>query len=128
MTTSFMFVFEAISAFNEPTLDYCVALAAGVEVTLGKYYDDVIVYHAPFDGRPFNPSTTWNVGGPIMHQAGIGTTYLGQGIWHAHCAALPDVSFKGSTPLDAAMRCFVAKHFGTQLPELPEQLRKMQLA
>lgn len=113
-----------VQHLTDAALDYCVAQASRVDVTLGSYYGDVVVYHAPFEGREYSPSTSWAQGGPLLHQHGIGVAEIAKNRWHAHCQAVPGACFVGKTPLEAAMRCLVAKRFGLEAPTMPEQLHR----
>lgn len=108
---------------TDAALDWYVAQATGVAVTIGRYYGEAVIYHAPFDGKEFAPSRDWAHGGPLLQRANIGVTKHTSKGWHAHCGDMPRLCFKGATPLEAAMRCLVAQKFGAQLPELPAELR-----
>ncbi len=73
------------------------------------------------DGDWWNPSTDWAQGGAIIEREGM-QLWKG-GAW---CASL-DQSFNppdfqtGTTPLVAAMRCYVASKLGDEV-EIPEEL------
>jgi hypothetical protein len=112
----------SVHKLTGPALDYCVARAAGVSVTVGRYYGEAVIYYAPFEGRVYAPSLDWNQGGALLHAAGIGVSERARNRWQAHCVAVPAVCFEGRTPLEAAMRCFVARKFGLQAPDLPQEL------
>lgn len=77
---------------------------------------------------PFSPSTDWAQGGPIIDRE---MREHGFDVWRtadmAQCAAtyergLPDSYIYGSTPLIAAMRCYVASKLGDEV-EIPEELK-----
>jgi hypothetical protein len=81
---------------------------------------------------PFRYSTEWMFGGPIIEQQGITivrireAAKMSKNTWgEAEWRAFPSDSWvcvqSGSTPLIAAMRCFVASKYGDEidLPELP---------
>lgn len=67
----------------------------------------------------FNPSTDWSQGGPIIEREMIDLQCLptkqGEFIWRTACA-------DGTTPLIAAMRCYVASKMGDVI-ETPEELK-----
>jgi hypothetical protein len=73
------------------------------------------------EGKAFSPSTDWAQGGTIIEREGMQLWRGGE--W---CASL-DQSFNppdfqtGTTPLIAAMRCYVASKLGDDV-ELPEEL------
>ena len=62
----------------------------------------------------FFPSTNWQQGGPIIHDAGISITQVNPGAWKAFPGQAEKYSIiaEGPTPLIAAMRCFVYIKFG----------------
>jgi hypothetical protein len=68
----------------------------------------------------YRPSTNWMRGGPIIEREKIDTYYGEKGWWQA-VAETNDVFAFGSTPLIAAMRCYVASKLGDEV-ELPEEL------
>lgn len=77
------------------------------------------------DSRPYfkaySPSTFWNHGGPIIERERIDVAYLGAGnTWVAQDADSQQNEL-GSTPLIAAMRCYVASKLGDEV-EIPEEL------
>lgn len=100
-------------------LDYCVALAANVDVVLGQNTGGVVVYVAHRPGLVYAPSSDWALGGPLLQLAGINVSECNKTRWHAHSIRVPATCFAGRTPLEAAMRCFVAMRFGLQAPDLP---------
>ena len=71
-------------------------------------------------GPGFKPSTDWSHGGPIIEREGIDLKRITDALWDAH---MRNVNFyeDGSTPLIAAMRCYVASKLGDEV-ELPEEL------
>jgi hypothetical protein len=72
----------------------------------------------------FDPSTNWAQGGPIIERERIDIRYTGQ-TWDAARQLNeydePDEWF-GSTPLIAAMRCYVASRLGDEV-DIPEELK-----
>ena len=79
------------------------------------------------DAKIYHPSTNWSQGGPIIERAEIDiycytspTVSPDAGLW---LADITGTNFKayGSTPLIAAMRCYVASKLGDEV-EVPEEL------
>jgi hypothetical protein len=70
-------------------------------------------------GPGFKPSTDWAAGGPIIEREKLEIVFNGEG-WDAydHLRHIPE---EGSTPLIAAMRCFVAATLGADV-EVPDEL------
>lgn len=108
-------------------LDQWVARAEGVDAVLSDMHRNgtrncVTFYRRDedgfLDGRSYCPSEHWSDGGPIIER---------ERIWIAECSgawsAKPALNFDkverpetwGSTPLEAAMRCFVASKFGDEV-------------
>jgi len=89
----------------------------------------------------FNPSTNWTQGGPIIEQEGINVRAIRKedhalnGQWlaaydHGNTGTLvqwvkrtdfPKHYFPGSTPLIAAMRCYVASKLGDEI-DIPDDV------
>ena len=92
----------------------------------GKALDRAV---AMCEGKPLwfmGFSTEWEKGGPIIEREGIDVLRDG-----AHWTALktatahhPHIRKSGSTPLIAAMRCFVASKLGDEIFERDEQMIK----
>lgn len=80
---------------------------------------------APSWVQPFEPSTNWAQGGPIIERENISVGYQGHlgvpidSLWYATNRG--DACGFGQTPLIAAMRCFVASKLGPVV-EVPEEL------
>jgi hypothetical protein len=66
-------------------------------------------------------STDWAQGGPIIERERIGLDYAGANEWIAWQEYTDSVL--GSTPLEAAMRCYVASKLGDNV-EIPSELTK----
>lgn len=116
-------------------LDYAVALAeGGTEL----WYDTVAIWWIKINGedhalspgwgsRSFTPSTDWRQGGRIIDCERICVNaYLDpvEG-WNAcvYIGRARRYHLNGSTPLIAAMRCYVASKLGDEI-EVPDQLGK----
>ncbi len=74
-----------------------------------------------------HPSTNWSQGGPVIEREGISPKHWGED-WDTPWSAAKttghyegDLHF-GSTPLIAAMRCYVASKLGDEI-EIPEELQ-----
>lgn len=72
--------------------------------------------------RPRSYSTEWAQGGPIIEREGIELIPDGNGQWGAAIrGGDEDDTAQGSTPLIAAMRCFVQSRLGDEV-DIPEEL------
>lgn len=74
--------------------------------------------------KHYHPSTHWGIGGRIIEREWINLTNTDE-VWTAEIADdVPDgyVTMSGATPLEAAMRCYVASKLGYEV-QLPEELR-----
>ena len=69
--------------------------------------------------RGYTPSTDWAQGGAIIEREGVALYLYGDSEWNAHVG---NKESKGSTPLIAAMRCYVASKLGDEV-EIPEELK-----
>jgi hypothetical protein len=102
---------------NGAVLDLAVAKCEGVPLIAGCLFTK-----NPDDGAHYSPSTNWAQGGPIIERECMQLWKGGE--W---CASL-DQSFNppefstGTTPLIAAMRCYVASKLGDNV-ELPEGIQ-----
>lgn len=111
-----------------PALDYTVAECEGY---VPSYFDGSVFFGDELD--VFSPSTNWSQGGPIIEREisklfkNVGGTYTAQ-IRHEESHSL--VSHKvltgwtnasGTTPLIAAMRCYVKSKLGDEV-EVPDEL------
>jgi hypothetical protein len=68
-------------------------------------------------------STDWAHGGPIIEEEGMSLNMEDRAVWHAAMwwDGRGEVVGVGSTPLVAAMRCFVTSRMGDTI-EVPEGL------
>lgn len=64
--------------------------------------------------RPYDPSVSWWIGGPIIERERIDLAYEFE--WSA-CHDALYYSVTGPTPLIAAMRAYVASKFGEEVPD-----------
>ena len=103
-------------------LDWAVAKCEGIELTNGCYNRLLV------DGRmsrgqemlaPYNPSTDWAQGGPIIEREKTAIKENGYGHWFAKVGT--GKWMRGPTPLIAAMRCYVASKLGDEV-DVPKEL------
>lgn len=109
-----------ISDLSGPALDWAVAKCEGDSVGYRRGY----CYTWDEEGRvPYSPSSDWSLAGPIIEREEIHpfTQYprVGRVVWYARHKG--QVTSSGSTPLIAAMRCYVASRLGDTV-EIPEEL------
>lgn len=121
------------SELTGAALDWAVAKCEGIELENGCYNRLLV------DGRmskgqsmlvPFKPSADWQQGGAIIEREEIGVTKpVGSLAWVATMQYQNDdydliyqAEEQGTTPLVAAMRCYVASCLGDEV-QLPEELK-----
>jgi len=104
------------SELTGAALDWAVGYIMGEKL---RILDRQIVW--PED---YSPSTDWAQGGPIIEREGISVDRVG-GAWTADIAdsvgGYIEHTESGTTPLLAAMRCYVASKLGDEV-EIPEEL------
>ncbi len=96
------------SELTGAALDWAVAKCAGAVGT-----NDRLAW--------YTPSADWQQGGAIIECRGISIVRVSDSIWDAH---MSNVNFyeSGTTPLIAAMRCYVVSKLGDDV-EVPEELQ-----
>lgn len=114
-----------------PQLNYWVARANGWNKREHRKIEGVNVWANEKDemtgimpAEAYEPSTAWSDGGPIIEREGIGMMQYESGGWWAGktgVASFDSPVLKGATPLEAAMRCYVACKFGEEVPEHESQ-------
>lgn len=72
--------------------------------------------------RPFNPSTNWAQGGPIIEREKISIDWFSNGSCAATINGCGFVGF-GDSVLEAAMRCYVASKMG-DVVDIPDDLTR----
>ena len=108
------------SELQGSALDWAVAKAKRIELSHGCYNRLLV------DGRmsagqkmlaPYNPSTDWEQGGPIIELEGINLRALSGALWEAETWSAEGGQYllDGPTPLIAAMRCYVASVLGDEV-------------
>jgi len=104
-----------------PALDWAVATAQGHDVGFRKgpnvYWIQLFGY-----SNPYNPSTDWSQGGPIIEREAIRTKPESP-YWEAETYTDDGERFVGvgGTLLIAAMRCYCASKLGDEV-DVPEEL------
>lgn len=108
-------------------LDLWVARAMGYSSVgaLERESNLCVVAGDGFQVKDWNPSADWEQGGPIIEREHIDLRYsYSLGEWDAKIndLAWEDCSdFEtGSTPLQAAMRAYVASKFGNEVPDMAD--------
>jgi len=105
------------------TLDWCVAKCERAD---SGVYAGVVWLGTK---RPFNPSTSWQDGGPIKERERIDILYDGNEVvarkarmvMHPPENIMSYCAMRGHTELIAAMRCYVASRLGDEV-EIPSEL------
>ena len=114
-------------------LDWLVARALDLYVYISEYAESpwLMVSSEMFDYRCPEFSTDWSYGGPLIEREGITVVKLNDlyfpkgneaGLhWEAlYKATTQVVTHYGTTPLIAAMRCYVASKLGDEV-EIPDE-------
>ena len=102
------------------------AIKAGFKTELCKVHDDG--YKSALDARAWRFDTDWGVGGPLIEREKLELRCNDDG-WQAFCFGFPVSKAHsgrrawaaGSTPLLAAMRCFVVFRLSDEV-DIPEEL------
>jgi hypothetical protein len=111
-------------------LDWAVANSMGKEARqvqgLGKAVR--LFKTIGYDPTPWQPSTDWAQGGPIIERERLQITTERDGAWVASIPYVVEIEGyrkycfnSGPTPLIAALRCYVASKLGDTV-EIPEEL------
>ena len=98
------------SELTGAALDWALAKCEGVKLNEGNTLSN--------DCDFYTPSTDWAQGGPIIEREKITLEWTGEN-WCAYIRH--DEEEFGTTPLIAAMRCYVANKLGDDV-EIPEEL------
>ena len=120
-----------VTELQGPALDWAVAKCEGIELMGGRYNRLLVEGHMSRGQEmmaPYTPSNNWAQGGPIIEREGINLdniSYAKNPNWSAWTPA-PDresgeAQAYGSTPLIAAMRCYIAHKLGDEI-EIPKEL------
>ena len=112
------------SELTDAALDWAVCEAAGLLAAYPRARKDfALQWSGPGNGH-LHPSTAWSQGGPIIEGGRINIRASGAGDWVASTHDVPHpyrVIRYGTTPLIAAMRCYVASKLGEEV-EIPNEL------
>jgi len=100
-------------------LDWAVAMIEFPEPDYEN--DDRLVYVYGDDEFHFSPSTDWAQGGAIIERERITVRHYNDALWDASIGRLDYVA-DGTTPLVAAMRCYVASKLGEEV-KIPDELK-----
>ncbi len=96
-------------------LDWMVAKCEGDSL------DEFAEYYDTGWGEGWHYSKDWTQGGPIIEREKIATNFsVKRDCWFAENFMETDAE-SGTTPLEAAMRCYVASKLGGEV-EVPEEL------
>jgi len=109
------------SELTGAALRWAVAKCEGIELNNGCYNRLLVNGHMSAGQKmltPYNPSTDWSQGGPIIERERIELHGDGDEGWIAHDYLRPKQY--GPTPLIAAMRCFVASKLGDTV-DIPDE-------
>ena len=111
------------SELTGAALDWAVAKCEPDD-TLALYFDESTgepLCHDDWpDNQEYKPSTDWAQGGPIIEREKI-EIFIRDEMWFAYSSLSLPQDFHGSTPLEAAMRCYVASEFGDEV-DVPDEL------
>lgn len=115
------------SELNDNALDWAVAKCLNITpiAVKKKYSEGYILYSLPASTIPLEYSSNWAQGGPIIEREGmyLCKTPRPSSEWNEAWMATDStgqITEFGTTPLIAAMRCYVASKFGDSV-EMPDQ-------
>jgi hypothetical protein len=108
-----------VSEASGSVLDWMVTQVEGHKPHHYAYCKKVVAVEGGM--FPFNYSTDWAQGGPIIEREGISWHCGNKTSWHAYAYGSAE-NISGPTPLVAAMRCYVASKLGVEA-EVPEELQ-----
>ena len=101
-------------------LDWAVAKCENYP--MGIWYDeDELPMVREDETSEYKPSTDWKQGGAIIESEIIGLDYDATDGWQARDFDTQQITATGRTPLEAAMRCYVASKLGNEV-EVPDEL------
>lgn len=118
---------------NGLALDWAVAQVLGVKVRLDPCYESALCFSTSRDATRFGgtwvfiPSRDWRQGGPIIEREAYNLfRHNGGTEWCCACNVPRDgytaiVTADGTTPLVAAMRCYVLSRLGDTV-DIPDNL------
>ena len=102
-------------------LDWAVTKCEGIKIGQPEGRTFESEWSLMHDAGDMNYSTDWAQGGPIIDRERINPEWMPHSeCWMANCVA-DRTPYEGSTPLIAAMRCYVASKLGDEI-DLPKEL------
>lgn len=107
-----------------PTLDWLVGYIQTYAATNGKPVLTGDLMQKALQNGMASPSTDWSQGGPIIEREKIELRFMiDSNAWYAQPHDMDSICQRksGSTPLIAAMRCYVVSNLGDEV-EVPEEL------
>lgn len=109
-----------VSESSDAVLDWMVAKCEGYDMSKAIYFNDRPGVYGLEKDKMLRYSTDWSQGGPIIQSEKIKSHYAGPLLeWECWCG---DIGYgTGSTPLIAAMRCYVTSKLGNEV-EVPAEL------
>jgi len=125
------------SELTGAALDWAVAKCEGREDPIYRFapdpedkefdpdedYSKYFYISGPDRQGPYNPSTDWSQGGPIIEREWVDLHCVNDSLWEAECPAVGGLAMQnGPTPLIAAMRCYVASKLGEEV-DVPEEFK-----
>jgi hypothetical protein len=105
------------SELKNAALDWAVAKCEGIATR----HKGNFIYYAVDGGSIYGPSKKWAQGGPIIQKSLLGVSPDSQYGWRCN-SYMDETGYYGSTPLIAAMRCYVASNLGDEV-EIPLELQ-----
>lgn len=109
-----------VADLTAPELDYWVAKAEGLHAQIDCDVSVIDIQTNDIRARSrYEPSTDWSQGGPIIEREKIRLNYSNkESVWIAKTIIEDAVTTGlGSTPLIAAMRCYVASKYGNTVDD-----------
>ena len=101
-------------------LDWAVGKCEGLTIESDWWDWDRLCFVDEFN-VDFEPTDNWMQGGAIIEREIIGLDYDAAEGWQARDFDTQQITATGKTPLEAAMRCYVASKLGDQV-EVPDEL------
>ena len=125
------------SELSGAALNWAVAMCEGWKYTTARdntgQYPWLVKVGKDIDPKQYRPSSNWMQGGVIIEREGINLLRRvnhNDGLWSAYIYRFSDhlgvseqhiTKCEGTTPLIAAMRCYVASKLGAEV-QIPEEV------
>ena len=108
------------SELTGSALDWAVAVCKNLEIHPPQKVMKIAVRNVEWEPWwVFTPSTNWAQGGPIIEREKIAIGFDDEFGWMG--IDMDGNYFSGSTPLEAAMRCYAISKLGAEI-DIPEEL------